>query len=115
MTQYPRNNDPYQQIEQQAREAMKGVSLEPNPQEAQQLDQELPQEWTQLLETELDPYRDEFTPKELEQFLDAPLDLSPEQERAQLAQEAIEDVDLEMFKQDVPQIEPPEPELDIER
>ncbi len=65
------------------------VSLEPDPAEVQQLDQELPAEWTQTLEPE-----EEYTPDELADLLHADLDI-PEGDIDQNAQQALNELELD--------------------
>ncbi len=110
MIQRPRDDDELQQLEASVKEALNTFALAPDPAEVRQLDQQLPQEWTQFL----DPQRDAFMAEELQQFLDAPLDLPPEQELDQLAHEALEGLDLDaLLTDDLP----PRlgPELDLDR
>jgi hypothetical protein len=76
---------------QRVREGLGDISLEPDQAEVQQIDQELPVEWTQ----ELELYQAEYTPEQLQQYLDMPLKLPPEQELNQLTQEAIQGLDLD--------------------
>lgn len=74
---------------QRVREGLGDISLEPDQEEVRQIDQELPAEWTQELD------QAEFTPEQLQQYLDMPLELPPEEELDRLFNEAIEGLDLD--------------------
>lgn len=108
-----------EETEEQVREALQEqhVSLEPDLEETERLDREVPQEWTQLQEPELDPYRDEFTPEELQAFIDAPVDVPPEPELDRLTQEATQDLNIDaLFTGELPRQQPePERDLDFDR
>jgi hypothetical protein len=65
------------------------VSLEPDPAEVQQLDQELPAEWTQTIE------REEYTPEELDDLLHTDLDI-PEGDIDQNADQALDELDIDL-------------------
>ena len=101
MTQQFGEHDEVRQFEQRIRGGLGDIPLDPDPAEVRQLDQELPSEWTQ----ELEPDQAEFTPEQLQQYLDAPLELPPEQELDQLVYEAIQGLDLDEILDDPPEHE----------
>src|SRR6266567_9521167 len=69
------------------------VSLEPDTADVQQLDQELPAEWTTLAEQ---PEREEeYTPEELADLLDTEPEL-PEGDIDQNADQALQELDLDL-------------------
>jgi hypothetical protein len=116
MTQQPREDDAFRQLEALVGQALQGVFLTPDPALVAQLDQELPAAWTQPPEPELDPYRDQFTTEELDRFLTMPVEM-PEGDLDRLAQEAINGLDLEtVFKDEQgPQRMPLDLDHDLER
>lgn len=67
------------------------VSLEPEP-GWQDIEQELPEAWTQPLEPEL---AEEYSQEELQAFLDAPID-TPEGDIDANAEQALQELDLDL-------------------
>ncbi len=85
------NSPEIRNLEQQIAQSLqeKPISLVPNPIEVQQFDQELPEAWTQILETE-----QEYTPEELQAFLQTELEI-PEGDIDVNAQQALNELHQE--------------------